>query len=105
MPWDHPWDKKLNLLSAKSVWSGLTTSSALHPGSETARELFSQDPEVLSGLRKLPNEEVWVAFGRLGGSLVNPSYIPASPWSGAATPTIESVRRNGEENIDEETTY
>ncbi len=105
LPWDNPWDKKLDMSSAKTVWSGLTTSSALHPGSDTARELFSRDPEVLRGLRELLDEEVRAAFGRLGGSLVNPTFIPASPQPRATTVTIEGARRVGEENIDEETTY
>jgi len=109
MPWDNPWDKKLDLSSARSIWSGLTTSTTLHPGPDTAKQLFSRDPEVLQGLRELLDAEVRAAFGRLGGSLENPSYIPVSNQSGAATVTIESassVRKFGEnKNIDEETSY
>jgi hypothetical protein len=109
MPWDNPWDKKLDLSSAKSIWSGLTTSSTLHPGSDTAKQLFSRDPEVLQGLRDLLDAEVRAAFGRLGGSLENPTYIPVPNQSGAATVTIESAnsaRKFSEnKNIDEETSY
>ena len=89
LPRGDPWRNRLDFSSPRSVWSGLTTSSTLGQNPQTARDLFSQDPETLLGLRELLDREVQAAFGRLGNSLVNPLYVAPSNSSGAAPVVVE----------------
>ena len=100
LPWGDPWEKKLDLSSPKSVWSGLTTSSRLNPPSTSARELFSRDPAILQGLRELLDVEVRAAFGRLGSSFENSTFVPAASHSGVTAVVINPS--SGDEIVREE---
>jgi hypothetical protein len=102
LPRKDPWRNRLDLSSPRSIWSGLTTSSTLSQNPQSARDLFSRDPETLLGLRALLDEEVRAAFSRLGDSFENPSFVPPLQESGVTTVVVENEsggRRNGDEEI------